>query len=247
LNLAFYLLKENSNERIFLGRTLHSLTKQSFNLTKILIPMSTQKIAMFGADGEVGRHLAEEALKRGHSVTAIVCDEKEFKLKHPNLKVVKAVTGKKEEVSKYAKGHDVVISFHEPSREKPREHVEATRAYIEGTKMAGVPHLVTVGHAFGKWTGNNQESYEAYKPIAQAQRDALSLFRKEKDLNWSYVRGQEPVRREDNGKYQMGGEILFAHPEGESKVKPQNFAEAILDEAEKSTPEFHGFEEEEEL
>jgi putative NADH-flavin reductase len=201
--------------------------------------MSTQKIALFGATGEVGQRLAEEALKRGHSVTAIVRDETEFKLKHPNLTVVKGDARRKEDVSRYAKGHNVVIAFHEPTKENPREHVEATRSFIEGTKQAGVPHLVAIGHSFGKWTGNTQQAFDAYKPIAQAQREALNLFKNEKDLNWGYARGSEPEKGASNGEYRMSSEILIDHPQGEYKVQPKNFTEAVLDEAEKSALEMH--------
>jgi putative NADH-flavin reductase len=209
--------------------------------------MSTQKIALFGATGEVGQRFTEEALKRGHSVTAIVRDETELKMKHPNLKVVKGDARKQEDITRLAKDHNVVVGFHTPTKENPREHVEAARCYIEGTKKAGVPHLVTVGHAFGKWTGNNQESFEAFKPVSQAQRDALKLFRNEKELNWSYARSSEPERREDNGQYQMSQDILFTHPQGEKRVEPKNFTEALLDEAERSTLELHEEHEEEEL
>ncbi len=207
--------------------------------------MNTQKIALFGASGEAGRQLAEEALKRGHSVTAIVRDETEFKLKHPNLRVVRGETKKAEDIVRYAKGHDVVIGFHVPSKENPREHVEVARNFIEGTKKAGVQHLVTVGHTFGKLTEGTQEAYDAYKQVTQAQNEALKLFRNEKELNWSYALGVQPERREDNGKYQMSSEIRFANPMGEQRVDVKNFTETLLDEAERSTPELHSHEDEE--
>jgi putative NADH-flavin reductase len=207
--------------------------------------MSTQKIALFGASGEAGRQLAEEALRRGHNVTAIVRDETEFKLKHPNLRVVRGDTKKADDITRYAKGHDVVVGFHVPSKENPHEHVEYARNFIEGTKKAGVQHLVTVGHTFGKLTEGTQAAYDAYKQVTQAQNEALKLFRNEKELNWSYVMGAQPERREDNGKYQMSSEIRIVDPMGEQKVQATNFTEVLMDEAEKGTPELHSHEDEE--
>jgi putative NADH-flavin reductase len=209
--------------------------------------MNTQKIALFGPTGEVGQRLAEEALKRGHSVTAIIRDETEFKLKHPNLTVIKGDVRKKEDVSRYAKGHNVVIAFHEPTKENPREHLETARTFIEGTKQAGVPHLVAIGHSSSKWMGNTQQAVETYKPIAQAQRETLNLFKNEKDLNWGYARNAEPEKGNGSGEYRMTNEILINHPQGEYKVQPKDFTSAVLDEAEKSTLEIHEQHKEEEL
>lgn len=210
--------------------------------------MSTQKIAIFGATGEVGRRVAEEALKRGHSVTAVVRTEKDLQLNHPNLKVVKGDAHKAEEVAKYAKGHDVVIGFHSPIHESPLEHVSAVRAYIEGTKIAGVKNLVTVGHSFEKKQSNNtQEAYNAYKPIAQANKEALKMFRNETDLNWTYACCEAPQKGEKQGEYLMSEDIVFTQPYGASKVQSGNFSKALVDEAEESEYEHLAHQEDEEL
>jgi putative NADH-flavin reductase len=199
--------------------------------------MNKKKIAMFGVTGDMSELLATEALKRGHSVTAIMPGETELKLNHPNLIVLKGDPRKKEDVSKYAKDHDVVIAFNEPTKEKPGEHLDATHMYIEGTKEAGVQHLVAVGHPFGKWAGNNQQAYDNYRPILQAQRDALTIFRNERDLNWSYIHSPEPEKR--NGEYTMSNDIICTHLQGEHKIQPKDFTESLLDDAEKTLMELH--------
>ncbi|MGP8215504.1 MAG: NAD(P)-dependent oxidoreductase [Bacteroidia bacterium] len=208
--------------------------------------MNTQKIALFGVTGEVGRRLAEEALKRGHNVTAVIRNDAELNLKHPNLKIERGDVRKKEDVSRFAKDHDVVIAFHEPTKENPREHVEIARLFIEGTKHAGVPHLVTVGHSFNKWTGNTQQAYETCKSITRSQREALNLFRNEKELNWSYACGIEPEKGGGNGEYRLSSDILFTYPKGEQRIQPGDFTEMVLNEAEKSALELHEHQSDEE-
>jgi putative NADH-flavin reductase len=201
--------------------------------------MNKKKIAMFGVSGDMSELLASEALKRGHSITAIMHDEKGLKLNHPNLIIIKGEPKKKEDIGRYAKDHDVVIAFDEPSKESPGGHLLATRMFIDGTKQAGVQNLVFVGHAFGKWSGYGQEAFDNYKPILQAQRDALSLFKNERELRWSYLHNPEPEIGQKSGDYRMNNDILCTHLQGEHRILPKNFTGALLDEAEMNVMEFH--------
>jgi len=201
--------------------------------------MSTQKIALFTPTGEVGRRLAEEALKRGHSVTAIVTNENEFNLKHPNLKVVRGDVTRKEEVVKYARGCDVAICAHEPSTKNPREHVDVTRNIIEGAKEAGVHHIISASHPFGKRMEPTEEFYNSFKPVIQAQREALKLLQKEKSLTWGYLHSAELEPGQKPGEYRVTNEVLFSQPTGQNRIPLKDYTTAILDEAEKSQLELH--------
>lgn len=196
--------------------------------------MKAQKIALFSSTNEVGQRLAEEALKRGHTVTAIVSDEKEFKLKHPNLQVVKGDVMNKEEISKRVKGHDMVIFAHEPSQKAPREHVVAIHSLIEGIKNAGVQRFLATGYVERQPSEFTAEAYDAWKPVQQAQRDALKLLRRESWLHWGYACSpqSEPVQKND--KLVISKDILFTTPESENKLPAKNYTAALLDEAEKT-------------
>lgn len=201
--------------------------------------MNSQKIALFGTSGETTQRLVTEALRRGHNVTAIVPDEKEFAMKHPNLKVVKGDVRKKEDVKKYAAGNDVVICAHHPTQTNPAEHVDITRSVIEGTKSSGIHSLVSVAHPFGETTGKTGKEYEEQKPILKAQQDALKLFQNEKELQWGYAHSVTPEVEEKTGRYLTSNEVLLTNPEGESRVPVKEYASAILDEAEKGEIELH--------
>ncbi len=207
--------------------------------------MNSQKIALFGIPGESTRRFATEALRRGHSVTAIVPNEKEFTLKHPNLKVVTGDARKDQDVSKFAQGHDVVICTYEPTQAKPREHVEIMRSVIDGVKDSGVHHLISVAHPFGQPVERTEESYNEFKPIVKAQQEALKLFQNENRIHWGYAHSIEPEAEAKTGKYRSSNEILFTSPEGESRIPLEGYASAIIDEAEKGEMELHDFGEEE--
>jgi uncharacterized protein len=208
--------------------------------------MNPQKIALFGTPGETTQRLATEALRRGHNVTAIVSDEKMVTIKHPNLKVVKGDVKKKEDVTRYAKGHDVVICAHEPTQAKPNEHVEITRSVIEGVKSSGVNHLLSVAHPFGQPTERTEEAYNEFKPIVKAQQEALNLFKREPKLQWGYIHSMEPEAIAGTNKYRTAVEVFFTNSEGQNTLPVKGYTSAIIDEAEKGEMEFHGGSEEEE-
>lgn len=201
--------------------------------------MNTQKIALFTTPTEVGTRLAEEALKRGHSVTAIVGNETEFKLKHPNLRVVRGDVRKKEDVIKHARGHDVVISTHEPSLKNPREHIETTRNIIEGIKEAGVQHFVSASHPFTQRMETTEEFYDSLKSVIHAQQEALKLLQKEKGLSWGYLHTVEPQTGDKRGEYKISNEVYLSQPTGQSRVQLKNYTSAIVDESERSQLETH--------
>jgi len=202
--------------------------------------MSTPKIALFDAPAELGQRITGEALKRGFNVTAVTINEVEYALNQKNLEVVKNVAIKKEDISRFAKNHDVVIAFHEPTIDNPGEHIRAIRSYIQGSKQAHVLHLIVVGHAFGKWTSTAKEAFRVYKIITAAQREALITLRKEADINWSYIRSAVPEKHKHLGIHEIKGELVCTHTFGEYRVQLQDFIPALLDEVERNTLELYG-------
>ncbi len=204
--------------------------------------MSTQKIALFGTSGEAMQRVATEALRRGHTVTAIITDEKEFPLKHPNLKVVKGDMRKKEDVRKYAQGHDVVISTHTPRQTNPQEHVTITRTLIEGLKGTGIHSLLSVAQPQGQPAERTEKEFKEFKSVLNAQEEALQLFENQSELKWGYLYAAEP--KEKAGKYPTPNELLFASPEGEWKVPVKDYASAVIEEVENAEMELHEGEEE---
>src|ERR1700739_2758511 len=202
--------------------------------------MNTPKIALFDAPPELGQRITEEALMRVFNVTTVTINEIEYTTDRKNLEVVKNAGIKKEDINRFAKNHDVIIAFHEPTRDNPGEHVRAIRSFIQGSKQARVLHLIVVGHAFGKWTSTAKEAFQTYKIITAAQREALITFQKEADINWSYIRGAVPEKHKHLGLHEIKGELICTHTFGEYYIHLHNFIPALLDEVERSTLELYG-------
>jgi hypothetical protein len=107
------------------------------------------KIALIGATGFVGSAILQEALHRGHEVTAIVRHPEKVP-PHPKLRPHKADVQKEGEVTQSIAGHDAVISAFNPGWSNPdiyNQQIKGTRAIIDGVKKAGVKRPLFVGGA----------------------------------------------------------------------------------------------------
>jgi hypothetical protein len=109
------------------------------------------RLALIGATGFVGSRVLEEALARGHEVTAIVRDTDRLPA-HPGLIARRADVQDQAAVAAAVAGNDAVLSCFHPGGHDPaadpglyRDIVEGTRSIIEGVRDSGVRRLLYVG------------------------------------------------------------------------------------------------------
>jgi putative NADH-flavin reductase len=189
------------------------------------------KIAIIGATGRAGSQLLEEALRRGHSVTAIARDTAKVGQREGvisrNVDVLDANA-----LQAAVVGHDVVISA---------AHFATipAGAVIGPVKNAGVKRLLVVGGAGslllpdGTRVIDSKGFPEAYKAEASAGALFLENLRQEKDLDWTFVSpSAEFVEGERTGKFRIGQDDLLVSSEGRSWITFADYAIAMLDEVE---------------
>ena len=102
------------------------------------------KIALIGATGFVGSAILQEALNRGHEVTALARHPEKLK-PHPKLRPQKGDVYNEDEVARLVAGHDAVISAFNPgwtNSDIYNQQVKGTQAIINGVKRAGVKRLL---------------------------------------------------------------------------------------------------------
>lgn len=196
------------------------------------------KIALLGATGTIGQRILQEALTRGYQVTAIVRDPARVSQSHANLRVTTGDIFNPQSLASAASGHDVVISAFGPQHDQSEALVEATRALVEGVKLAGVSRLVMVGGAGSLEVASGVQLVdtpafpEAWRPIAIAHRDALAVLRTA-DLDWTSLSPAAMIMPgERTGSFRTGGEQLLADEKGESRISAEDYAIALIDEVE---------------
>jgi putative NADH-flavin reductase len=199
------------------------------------------KIALIGATGYIGSAILQEALDRGHEVTAIVRDPTKLKA-HPKLHPQKGDVYNADEVGRLVAGHDAVISAFNPGWGNPdiyNQQVRGTRAIINGVKKAGVKRLLFVGGAGslevkpGVHAVDLQGFPAEYKQGALATREALNTLRKEPSLEWSFLSPSADISPgQRTGKFRLGTDQMLKDVNGQSRISTEDYAMAMIDEIE---------------
>ncbi len=198
------------------------------------------RVVVFGASGNLGRRITSELTHRGHTVRVVTqLGSKAASPRGGTVNVVAEVTNPTS-VAEAVRGADAVVSAI-----GPREGQSATillgaaRGLLEGLRRGGVHRLVVVGGAGslevspGVELADTPNFPKEWKPVADAHREALSIYRQEPDLEWTVVSPAaliEPGKR--TGRYRAGGEQLLVDAKGESRISAEDYAVAIVDELE---------------
>jgi len=200
------------------------------------------KIALIGATGFVGSAILQEALERGHEVTAIVRHPEKLP-PHARLHPQKGDVYNADDVARMVAGHEAVISAFNPGWANPDIYnlqVKGTQAIINGVKKAGIKRLLLVGGAGSLEVKPGVQALDLpgfpaeYKQGALATREALNLLRKEAGLDWSFLsRSADPVPGRGTGKCRSGGDQMLSGADGQSRISTQDYAVAMIDEVER--------------
>lgn len=189
------------------------------------------KIALIGASGNVGKRIADEALRRGHTIIAIARDASKI-AQRTGVTVVAADVKDAAALSAAIKGADVVISSGRFTTFGPADLLPAVKA-------AGVKRLAVVGGAGsleiapGKALIDTPEFPAEYLPEAVGGRDFLHALRTETELEWTFLSPSAMfVAGERTGQFRLGKDALLVGDDGKSWISYEDFAVALLDELE---------------
>jgi putative NADH-flavin reductase len=181
-----------------------------------------------------------ESLDRGHEVTAIVRNPETLPT-HPKLRAAKGDATEPAELASLVAGHDVVISAFNPGKD---ERGMGARLIIDAVKRAGVERLLVVGGAGslevapGKRLVDQPDFPAQWKDGALRTADFLDQLRGESELDWAFVSPAAMLAPgERTGHYRVGGDQFMTDSDGESRISLEDYAVAMLDEAER--PQHH--------
>lgn len=199
------------------------------------------KVALIGASGFVGSRILDEALSRGHEVTAIVRRTERLTTR-PGLTPQQADVLEVETLAGLLNGHDAVIAAFNPDQDagdKYEAMVAGAEAIITATKEAGVRRLLAVGGAGsleispGKQVIDQPGFPEEWKPGALGTREFLYLLREEPDLEWTFLSPAQMLQPgERTGQFRLGGDQVMVDAEGQCRISVEDYAVAMIDELE---------------
>lgn len=197
-------------------------------------------IALIGASGYVGSALLQEALSRGHRVTALVSNSSRLAAQ-PGLEVVATNVMDGVALAAQLQGRDALISAFSGHAQQDvfGYYVKGIRAIIAAAKQAGVPRLLVVGGAGSLEVAPGVQLVDTpafpaqWKATAEGAREALNILRDERDLDWTMLSPAahlEPGRR--TGQFRLGTDQLLVDAAGESRISLEDYAVAMIDELE---------------
>ena len=167
-------------------------------------------IAIFGATGTSGRAILDEALARGHHVTALVRNRYKLGTDRENLKVIVGDVLDPAAVEATVAGQDAVISALGAGMKPTTLRTDGTRTIVEAMERTGVKRLVSQS-VFG--LGDTAKKLPLYwkvlvKPLMLrfAYRDhaGQEAVIAASDLNWTVTRPVSLRDWEPTGEYQHG-------------------------------------------
>jgi putative NADH-flavin reductase len=194
------------------------------------------KIVVFGAGGQFGRILADEARERRHEVTAAVRDP----AAHTDLRgpVVPADVRDAAAVAAAGGGHDVAIaSLFQDSMPHDVFYATATTALLDGLAEAAVGRLLVVGLAATLEVAPGVRMLDApefpaeYRPPALGHAVALHVLRASRGpVDWTVFTPppQFAVDGPRTGAYRTGGDAAIG-----ATLSYADLAVAMVDEIER--------------
>ena len=189
------------------------------------------KIAIIGATGRAGSQLLEEALRRGHTVTAIARNTDKLGVR-PGVTPKQVDALDADALQQAISGSDVVISA---------AHFATlpASAVIGPVKQAGVKRLLVVGGAGSLLLPDGSRVIDSpgfpaeYTAEASAGAEFLETLRQEKQLDWTFLSPSALFDgTERTGKFRLGQDDLLVSGDGKSSISFADFAIALIDEVE---------------
>jgi uncharacterized protein len=203
------------------------------------------KIVLFGATGNIGQRIAQEALARGHEVVGVVRDPAQYQAVDERMALVQGDATDAATIATVVQGADAVVNAISP---RPSSYglsapsvTDAARAFIAGLPKAGVKRLIVVGGAgslevaSGLALVDTPDFPEVYKSESLAGREALRVYRNEASgLEWTYISPAAVIGPgERTGKYRTTDDQLLVDDQGNSFISFEDYAVAVVDELER--------------
>ena len=198
------------------------------------------KIIVFGATGDVGSRVVTEAIARGHDVAAAVRNETGL------AKLPESVQGHIVDVSDPTavatalSGHDLAISSLRSPSGREGEVVGLTQSILNGASMADIRVIIVGGAARLRLPNGSPHTVlsdpdflpDGIVPTARASFAQSELCHSNDDADWTYASPSALLQPgERRGKFRIGTDTLLVDENGNSEISMEDFAVALMDEA----------------
>jgi putative NADH-flavin reductase len=169
------------------------------------------KLAIFGASGATGRHLVQQALDAGHSITALLRDADSLPLDHVRLSRVVGALDHMSTVESVVQGADAVISVLGARKGgAPTICSDGMRSILPAMQSAGVRRLVALS-AYGASETHDASLFIRFvrAVISEKMRDKdrMEDLVRASATDWTLVRPPALTNGTATGDYRSGSAL----------------------------------------
>lgn len=214
--------------------------------------LASLKIIVYGSTGRVGSRVVNEALSRGHQVTAVSRDLARVTLRHKNLIAVQGDILDSASVAQLIADQEVIVVSVRGSADNSRDPDKAVQR-VSAEVLVGVlrnigdnvPRLIYVGGA-GSLEVRPGVLYvdslpkllrimmpRSLRQEIRGQVLTLEYLRTVNDVRWTYISPAKKFKPgERTGIYRIGGDQMLTDANGRSMITMEDFSVALIDEIE---------------
>ncbi len=194
-----------------------------------------KKLSVFGASGRTGLMLINNAVERGHAVTAFCRSESDRQYLPENVECVVGDLLNPEHLDRAVAGADVVICAFGP-REPYRDVfcAAATGGIIGAMKKHRVDRLLCITNALaGDYPKNRSRFIKVMARLARLLKAAVAADRDEQErsveesgLNWTIVKPSELMAENEKPRFVHGEDLLI---DAYSRISRYHLSTFLLD------------------
>ncbi len=198
-------------------------------------------IAIIGATGKQGKLLVNEAMKRGHQVTAIVRNKQKLSDFRGNIIEKDIFQLTYDDI----KDQEVIIDAIGAWTLEEMPLFYTTLDYLSDLLSGKSNRLLVVGGAGSLYVDKEHtlrlmdtpEFPDMFKPVATNMGIGFDNLIKRDDVNWTYFSPAANFDAEGKrtGEYLLGKDELILNKSGNSYISYADYAIAMIDEAEKGS------------
>ena len=188
-------------------------------------------IVLIGATGAIGSRILDEALRRGHKVTAVTRDPKKVEARQ-GMTVSAGSTTDAPALMQVIKGHDAAVV-------SVKWNENDVRRVIDTIRRSGVKRCLFVIGAGSLLRKDGRTHFEhmaekgIQPPTSKPAALAFEVIRTANDLDWTAISPPASIQPgQRTGKFRLGLDHLLEGEKGVSLISREDFAIAIVDEIE---------------
>lgn len=201
------------------------------------------KVTVIGGTGFVGSRVLQEAMNRGHAVTAVLRNPSRLGTEHPGLSVVACDVFDSDALRVAFTGSEAILSCFNPGWTDSRIRENTVRGYdciLKAAKAAGVKRILVMGGAGSLYVAPGVQLLDTpqfpaeYRAGAEGARDVLNTLRAETSLDWTFLSPSMIIdpEGERTGRFRTEADSLIFDNNGESRISLADLAFAFVSEME---------------